>query len=391
MLVSLSILIIASLLAGILFRKLGLPELLGMIFVGIILGPYGFDYVDKQILLLSKELRTLALIIILIRAGLGINRDLLNKVGFNSFKMSFIPCIFEGVSIMIISHYVLYFDIVTSGILGFIIAAVSPAVVVPQMIALNEYGFGKNKEIPTLILAGASIDDVFAITIFTVFLNIKTGKNVNILQSIIGIPVSIIFGIGIGLILGMALVLLFRKFHIRDTKKVLLFIVVAILFNTLEQFFTIATLLGIMTIGFVILEKSSEQAKRMASKFGKIWVFAEIVLFTLIGMEVNYKMAFSSQYTVLIIAVIIFGLVFRSLGVFTALLFSSLNMKERLFCAISYIPKATVQAAIGAIPLSMGVAHGELILSVAVMSIIITAPVGTVLIKITAPKLLVKN
>lgn len=390
MVFNLSVIIITALIMGALFRKVGLPELLGMILTGILLGPYGLNFADKELLMLSGELRTAALIIILIRAGLGINRELLSKVGVDALKMSFIPCVFEGTAVLLASYYLLDFDLFTSGILGFIIAAVSPAVVVPQMILLKEYGFGKNKEIPTLILAGASVDDIFAITLFTIFLNLKTDSGKTVMQSVLSIPIGIFSGIIIGILIGFFLLFIFKKMNIRNTKKMLLFLIAAIIFHKLEDFFSIASLLGIMTIGFVLLEKSPDIASKMGSKFGKLWIFAEIILFTLIGMEVNYKLAFSSNYTFLIILIIIFGLFFRSLGVFTALLFSKLNFKERLFCALSYLPKATVQAAIGAIPLAMGIEHGDLILSCAVMAIIITAPLGAVLIKWTAPLLLEK-
>lgn len=416
MLLNIAVIFITALLLSLLFKKLGLPELLGMIFTGVLLGPYasswlkeiysslelsgrlgqivsltlfspsGEGWITSGIQAVSGELRTAALIIILIRAGLGINRETLNKIGVEAVKMSFIPCILEGAAITLLLHFGFAMSLVEAGILAFIIAAVSPAVVVPQMLNLKELGYGKNKEVPTLVLAGASVDDVFAITLFSSFLGMAVGRQSNILLSLLKIPFSIILAIIIGLLCGLFLVRFFKKFHMRDTRKVLIFMIVAILFHQLENLFPLASLLGIMTIGFIILERYSELAARLARKFNKIWVFAEIILFVLIGAQVNIGVAFSSGLVGLLI--IFTGLTARSSGVFLSLAGSKLNWRERLFCALAYLPKATVQAAIGAIPLQMGVPGGEFILAIAVLSIIITAPLGAVSIKLTAHKLL---
>ncbi|MBU3142670.1 cation:proton antiporter [Clostridium sp. CF012] len=390
MAMSLAIIIILGLIFNKLFVKLKLPGLLGMLILGLLLGPYGANIISKDILRISPDLRKIALIIILLRAGLGIKKETLNKVGVPALKMSCIPGIFEGLSIMFIASYALGISKIEAGMLGFIIAAVSPAVVVPPMLNFISRGKGEKKGIPTIILAGASIDDVFAITIFSAFLGLYTGKNVNIPMKILEIPISILLGITIGVIVGIVLTLIFKKYHIRDTKKTFILIASAIMLTGVEDVFVnivpIASLLGVMTIGFVLLEKHSTAANRLSLKLNKVWVIAEIFLFVLVGAQVNIYVAVSSG--VLGIIIIILGLVARSIGVLISLLGTNLNAKERLFCVISYIPKATVQAAMGAVPLASGVKSGELILAIAVLSIFITAPLGAIGIKIAGEKLL---
>lgn len=390
MAMSLAIIIILGLMSNKLFEKLKLPGLLGMLILGVLLGPYGINIISEDILKISPDLRKIALIIILLRAGLGIKKDTLNKVGVPALKMSCIPGIFEGISIMFIASYVLGITKVEAGMLGFIIAAVSPAVVVPPMLNFISRGKGEKKGIPTIILAGASIDDVFAITIFSTFLGLYGGKNVNIPMKILDIPISIFIGIAIGVIAGILLVIIFKKYHMRDTKKTLIIIAAAIMLTGIEDAFKnivpIASLLGVMTIGFILLEKYAKVANRMSLKLNKVWVIAEILLFVLVGAQVNIYVAFSSGVLGLII--IAGGLVARSIGVLVSLIGTDLNVKERLFCVISYIPKATVQAAMGAVPLAAGVKSGELILAIAVLSIFVTAPLGAIGIKVAGEKLL---
>ncbi|MBZ9609450.1 cation:proton antiporter [Clostridium estertheticum] len=390
MAMSLAIIIILGLMANKLFEKLKLPGLLGMLILGVLLGPYGTNIISSDILRISPDLRKIALIIILLRAGLGIKKDTLNKVGVPALKMSCIPGIFEGLSIMFIASYVLGITKVEAGMLGFIIAAVSPAVVVPPMLNFISRGKGEKKGIPTIILAGASIDDVFAITIFSTFLGLYGGKNVNIPMKILDIPISIFIGIAIGVIVGVLLVVTFKKYHMRDTKKTLIIIAAAIMLTGIEDAFKnivpIASLLGVMTIGFILLEKYAKIANRMSLKLNKVWVIAEILLFVLVGAKVNIYVASSSGVLGLII--IAGGLVARSIGVLVSLMGTDLNAKERLFCVISYIPKATVQAAMGAVPLAAGVKSGELILAIAVLSIFVTAPLGAIGIKVAGEKLL---
>ncbi|SNS10015.1 sodium/proton antiporter, CPA1 family [Anaerovirgula multivorans] len=388
MALSLAGIILLGLLFNQAFEKIRLPGLLGMLLLGIAMGPYGFNLISKEILTISSDLRKIALIIILLRAGLGLNKDTLNKVGIPAIKMSCVPGIFEGLTIMFVATHLLNISIIEAGILGFIIAAVSPAVIVPSMLDLMERKVGEDKGIPTLILAGASVDDVFAITLFTAFLGLYGGSDVNLLRQVVNIPISIVLGIGLGVMVGFLMVFLFKNYHMRDTKKVLIILGSAIALNSIEEFLEgfipIASLLGVMTIGFILLENYPSVAKRVSNKFNKIWVFAQLLLFVLVGAEVNINVAIDSGFIGLIIITI--GLIARSIGVLVSVAGTDLNKKEKLFCVISYVPKATVQAAIGAVPLAMGVASGEIILAIAVLSILVTAPLGVIGIRATSDK-----
>ncbi len=386
------ILVLALLFIGI-FEKLKLPSLLGMLILGILIGPYGFDLISSDILTISADLRKIALIIILLRAGLGIEKKALKKVGISAVKLSFIPGIFEGLTIIVVSTYLFSLSIPEAGMLAFIVAAVSPAVIVPQMLSLIDQNRGIDKGIPTLVLTGASIDDVFAITMFSSFLGFYGGTHLNIQRQIFNIPLSIIIGILLGLISGLILVYLFKKYHFRDTRKALLILSSAIILTGIEDFLgdliPIAALLGVMTIGFVLQEKYNKVGRRLSSKFNKIWVFAEIMLFVLVGAEVNIHLAFESGLAGMLI--ITAGLLARSLGVLISIAGTDFNWKERFFTIIAYTPKATVQAAIGAVPLAAGVESGELILAVAVLAIVITAPLGAVGIKYSGERWLSKG
>ena len=385
MALSLALIIIFGLLVNSLFEKIKLPGILGMLFLGVIIGPHVFNLVSEDIISISSDLRKIALIVILLRAGLGIKKETLKKVGTTSLKMSCIPCIFEGLGIALAGKYILGISFAEAGMLGFIIAAVSPAVVVPQMLGFIERKKGEEKGIPTIILSAASIDDVFAITIFSMFLGLYGGENVNIIGKIMGIPISILLGLLIGALIGIILTKIFKKYHIRDTKKLLIILAIAIIFNGTEDLIKnivpIASLLGIMTIGFVILDKYPNVANRLSGKFNKLWVFAEIILFVLVGAEVNIKVLVNSGAVGLLVLII--GLVARSIGVLVSLIGTNLNIKEKVFCVISFLPKATVQAAMGAVPLAAGVASGEIILAIAVLAIVITAPLGALGIKYT--------
>ncbi|MBF4692719.1 cation:proton antiporter domain-containing protein [Fusibacter ferrireducens] len=388
MVTSLGIVTLFGLLFNALFTKMKLPGLLGMLLLGVLLGPYCFNILDDNLLLVSADFRKIALIVILLRAGLGISKEELNQVGKTALKMSFIPGVIEGFTVMMMSHLLLGFSWIQGGILGFIIAAVSPAVVVPQMIAFQERRVGTQKAIPTLILASASIDDVVAITIFSAFLGLYSGQHVNVGIELFSIPLSIVLGILSGILLGLILVKIFERYHIRDTKKVLLILGVAILLTAFETALKskieIAGLLGVMTIGFILLEKRPVVAKRLAVKFGKVWIFAEILLFVLVGAQVDVSVAAHAGLNGLIIIAI--GLVGRSIGVFISTLNTELSFEERLFCVIAYTPKATVQAAIGGIPLMLGVVSGDVMLAIAVLSIVVTAPLGAMLINWGAKK-----
>jgi NhaP-type Na+/H+ or K+/H+ antiporter len=390
MLLTVGIIMVLGLAANFFFEKIGLPGLLGMLVLGIVIGPYGVDLINHELLNFSADFRMFALIVILLRAGLGISRKELKKIGSPALRLSFIPGLLEGFTIALTSVLLFGFSFVQGGMLGFILAAVSPAVVVPLMLKFSEQKRGTDKSIPTMIIAGASIDDVFAITIFSAFLASYTDAGINVFKVLLNIPISISLGIAIGAAVGLILVKIFSKYHMRDTRKVIYILGLSILINGVESSLKskveIASLLGVMTIGYVILDKLPAVAVRLSQKFNKIWVFAEILLFVLVGAQVNISLAFNSGLKGLVI--ILAGLLARSLGVYFSVMGTNLNFKEKLFCILSYTPKATVQAAIGAIPLSAGVENGDLILAVAVLAIMITAPLGAIAIKIGGEKLL---
>ncbi|MDU7253754.1 MAG: cation:proton antiporter, partial [Clostridium sp.] len=387
---SLAIIILLGLIANKLFEKLKLPGLLGMLILGIIIGSHGLNWLSKDILNASSDLRKIALIVILLRAGLGLNKAELKLVGKTALKLSCIPGIIEGLFIAIASVKLLGFSFIQGGLLGFIIAAVSPAVVVPQMLNLIDKGLGKAKGIPTLILAGASIDDVFAITIFSTFLGVYAGKNINIAIQILKIPVSIILGTLIGVLSAIIIIEIFKKYSIDNTKKILIILSISIILTLIEDLLKgkleIASLLGVMALGFVISDKIPSIRDKISKGLNEIWVFAQILLFVLVGAEVNMVVAFKSGFLGIII--IALGLIGRSIGVLISLKGSNLNKKEKLFCVIAYIPKATVQAAMGAVPLANGVAAGDIILAIAVLSILTTAPLGAIAINLSGPRLL---
>lgn len=390
---SLAIIILLGLIANKLFEKLKLPGLLGMLILGIIIGPHGLNWLSKDILNSSSDLRKIALIVILLRAGLGLNKDELKLVGKTALKLSCIPGIIEGLFIAIASVKLLGFSFIQGGLLGFIIAAVSPAVVVPQMLNLIDKGLGKAKGIPTLILAGASIDDVFAITIFSTFLGLYAGKNINIAIQVLKIPVSIILGTLIGVLSAIIIIKIFKKYSIDNTKKILIILSISIILTLIEALLKgkleIASLLGVMALGFVISDKIPSIGNKVSKGLNEIWVFAQILLFVLVGAEVNMVIAFKSGFLGIII--IALGLIGRSIGVLISLKGSNLNKREKLFCVIAYIPKATVQAAMGAVPLANGVAAGDIILAIAVLSILTTAPLGAIAINLSGPRLLESN
>ena len=363
MLIDFALIILVALLLNYLFTLVKIPGILGMIFTGILLGPSVFNLVNPEVSTFLKEFKTVALIVILIRAGLGINKQTLHKVGRPAVNMSFIPGVLEGTTVMLIAHYILGFSFIEGGMLGFIIAAVSPAVVVPAMLDLKDMGYGAKKDVPTLVLAGASVDDVFAITIFGVFTGLAAGNAIDYGHIFWSVPVGIALGALLGALIGLTLVVFFKKYHIRDTKKVIIFMIVAVVFyeftewETIKEFVPIAGLLGIMAIGFMILEKYNKLANRLSAKFNKVWVLAEILLFVYIGTEVQISELNASLIGTGLL-ILMLGLTARSIGVWLSLIGSDLNTKERLFSVIAYLPKATVQAAIGAVPLTL-IGEGE--------------------------------
>ena len=387
---SLAVVLLLGLLANYLFSKIKLPGLLGMLLLGVCLGPSGLNWLDDSLLAVSADFRNIALIIILLRAGLGIGKEDLKRVGGPAVRMSCVPGICEATAIAALVVFFWDMSWVEGGILGFTLAAVSPAVVVPAMLKYMDLGFGRAKGIPTLILAGASADDVFAITLFSALVGMATGEAVGIGWKLLSIPMSILLGVLVGYLVGWLLSHTFKKFHIRDTKKILIMLGTAILLTSLEKALKsrveIAGLIGVMTIGFILLEKSPIQAKRLAERFNKIWIFAEILLFVLVGAQVKVGVALDAGWIGLMMIGI--GLVARSLGVWLSLLGTKLNGKEKWFCMVAYWPKATVQAAIGAVPLTLGLPYGELFLAVAVMSILVTAPLGAIAIQFFAPRCL---
>lgn len=390
MIQSILIILFLGFLGNKIFTKLKLPGLLGMIIAGIIIGPYCLNLIDASILNNAADIRSMALIIILLRAGLGINKETLKKVGKLSMKMASIPCILEGIAIIITAKFILGFTFVQAGIIAFIIAAVSPAVIVPSMIELKESGRGMDKGIPVLILAGSSVDDIFAMTLFTVFMGLNSSTEISAGQQLMAIPMEIIGGIVLGIVSTFILIKLMKFFGNKFSKldKLLIILVSSFGVYILGNSIHVSGLLSIMTIGFLMLEYNREVAEEIQPSLNKIWYFAQIFLFILIGAAVNIEVALKAGVAGLIIIAI--GLIARTIGVVISLMNSELTMKEKIFCAIAYVPKATVQAAIGAKPLEAGVVGGEIMLAIAVLSIIVTAPLGAMGIKLSAPKLLNK-
>ena len=392
MLLSISLILILGMTMGWLCNKVKLPALLGMLATGIVLGPYVLNLLDGSILNISAELRKIALIIILTRAGLGLDVSSLKKIGRPALLMCFLPATFELVGMIIIAPRLLGVSVLEACIMGAVLAAVSPAVVVPRMVKLMDEGYGEKKGVPQLILAGASVDDVYVIVLFSTFVGMMQGEGVSVL-SFINIPVSIVLGIGIGLLLGYGLAIFFEKNHIRDTTKVLIILCISFLLVVLEDELatpiTFSALIAIMFIGIGLKKKREVVAKRLSVKYGKLWVAAEVFLFVLVGATVN--IGYLGKVGVKAIVVIVGALVFRMLGVFVCLLGTIFNKQERLFAMLAYTPKATVQAAIGGIPLALGFACGDTVLTVAVLAIVITAPLGAFAIDLTYRKLLCKE
>ena len=392
MLTSIAMILLLGLLIGWIFSKLRLPSLLGMVAVGIILSPHALDLIDESILGISSELRQIALVIILTRAGLSLDISDLKKVGRPAALMSFVPACVEILGTVILAPLLLGVTILEAAIMGSVIAAVSPAVVVPRMIRLIEEGYGTNKKIPQMILAGASVDDVFVIVVFTVFTALASTGEVSV-TSFTKIPISIVLGIILGGCMGMLLVIFFKKCHMRDSIKILIILSVSFLIleveNILQGYVPVSGLLAIMSMGIIIKQKYDVLALRLSAKYNKLWLGAEVFLFVLVGATVNLRYVASAGISAILL--ILVALLFRMVGVAVSLLKTDLSKRERLFCMLAYTPKATVQAAIGAIPLSMGLECGNMVLTVAVLSILITAPFGAICVDNLYKKLLVKK
>ena len=389
MLFSIACILLSGLLLGCLFFFFLLPSLLGMILVGIIMSPYALDLIDESILNISADLRQIALVIILTRAGLSLNLSDLKKVGRPAVLMCFLPACAELAGTVLLAPALLGVSLLDAAIMGSVIAAVSPAVIVPRMIRFIEEGYGTDKSIPQLILAGASVDDVFVIVIFTAFTSLASTGNIKA-SSFLQIPISIILGILAGMITGTLLVKFFRSFHMRDSIKLLIILSFSFLLielqNRLEGIIPLSGLLAIMSLGIIINQKYNVLSHRLSQKYNKLWVAAEIFLFVLVGATVDLKYAISAGISSIVL--VLGALLFRMAGVLLSLISTPLNKKEKLFCMIAYTPKATVQAAIGAIPLAMGLPCGQIVLTVAVLSILITAPLGAICIDNLYAKLL---
>ena len=392
MLLSIALIMLVGMAAAVLSKKVGLPGLVGMILTGVVLGPCVLNLIDDSILNISAELRKIALIIILTRAGLTLGLDDLKRAGRPALLMCFLPASFEILGMILVAPHLLHISILEAAILGAVIAAVSPAVVVPKMIQLMEEGYGMNKQIPQIILAGASVDDVFVIVLFTSFTGLAQGDQISVMK-FVNIPISIIAGILIGAVIGMALSIFFTKVHMRDTVKVIIILSLAFILVSLEEMITIpvtfAALISVMFMGIFLKRKRAETSARLSAKFNKLWVMAEIILFVLVGASVD--ITFISKAGIKTVILIFAVLVFRMAGVFICMLGTKLNGSERLFCMLAYTPKATVQAAIGGVPLAMGLACGNIVLTVAVIAIVITAPLGAFMIEHTYKKLLSKT
>ncbi|HBG0290116.1 TPA: cation:proton antiporter [Clostridioides difficile] len=389
MLTSLALIFLLGMASGGIFKRIKLPNLLGMLLTGIILGPYVLNLIDNSILDISSDLRKIALIIILTRAGLSLDINDLKKVGRPAVLMCFIPATFEIIGMIVLAPKLLGVSILEAAVMGAVVGAVSPAIIVPKMLKLMEEGYGTEKSIPQMLLAGTSIEDIFVIVMFTVFTGLAQGNSISAI-SFLQIPVSIILGVIAGAVIGICLAVFFKKVHMRDSAKGVLLLSISFLMisleTALEGIVPFSGLLAVMSIGIFLQIKYRVVARRLSIKYSKLWVGAEILLFVLVGATVDISYAFKAGIGAVIL---IFGvLLFRMVGVFFCLIKTNLTIKERLFCMIGYIPKATVQAAIGGVPLAMGMASGQLILTLAVLAILITAPLGAFGIDVTYKKLL---
>ncbi|MDY4027639.1 MAG: cation:proton antiporter [Butyrivibrio crossotus] len=392
MLLSIALILLVGMSASWICKKIKLPGLLGMLATGIVLGPYVLNLIDSSILNISSELRKIALIIILTRAGLGLDITGLKKIGRPAILMCFLPASFELLGIILIAPKALGMSVLEAAIMGAVLAAVSPAVVVPRMVKLMDNGYGTAKGIPQLILAGASVDDVYVIVLFSTFTGMMQGKGASIIN-FVNIPVSIILGMGIGILAGYLLAMYFEKIHIRDTVKVLLILSISFILVATEDMLNtpikFSALIAIMFVGVGLHKKRDVVAKRLSQKYEKLWIASEVFLFVLVGATVNINYLGNMGIKALIV---IFGaLIFRMAGVFVCLIKTELNKKERLFTMMAYTPKATVQAAIGGIPLALNFACGETVLTIAVLAIVITAPLGAFAMDLSYKKLLRRN
>ena len=392
MLSSIALILLVGMSMGWICRKIKLPGLLGMLITGIVLGPYVLNMLDIKLLGISADLRKIALIIILTRAGLGLDLTSLKKIGRPAVLMCFVPATFELAGMLLLAPRLMGMSLLEAAVMGAVLAAVSPAVVVPRMVKLMEEGYGVKEGIPQLILAGASVDDVYVIVLFSTFSGMMQGEGASVIR-FVNIPVSIILGMIIGLTIGILLAFYFQKVHIRDTAKVLIILGISFLLAAAEDSLTtpvtFSALIAIMFIGVGLQRKREAVAKRLAVKYGKLWVAAEVFLFVLVGATVN--IGYLGRVGVRALLMIAGALLFRMAGVWVCLLGTGLKTGEKAFTMLAYTPKATVQAAIGGIPLALGFACGDTVLTVAVLAIVLTAPLGAFAIDLSYRKLLTKS
>lgn len=398
MLTSLAFIFLVGLSMAAICQKLKLPRIIGMLITGIVLGPYVLDLLDPSILSISSELRQMALIIILLKAGLSLDLSDLKKVGRPAIMMSCVPASFEILAFFLFAPYLLGVSRIEAAVMGAVLGAVSPAVVVPRMVQLMDSRYGTQKSIPQLVMAGASCDDIFVIVLFTTFVSMAQGGQVHIMD-FVNIPISIVLGIVLGAFVGFLLSMFFEtayahKHCVRNSMKVIIVLGVSFMLMAIETwaegFVSISGLLAVVSMACVLKLKSiTFVSKRLSEKFGKLWIAAEVILFVLVGAAVDIRYTMGAGLAA--IAMIFLALVFRGIGVSICLIKTNLNWKERLFCVIAYLPKATVQAAIGSVPLTMGLSCGQIVLSVAVLAILITAPLGAIGMDLTYKKLLVQE
>ena len=392
MLTSLAFIFLTGMVLGWVFKKIKLPGLLGMIITGMLIGPYGLNLLDSSILTISPDLRRLALIIILTRAGLSLDISDLKRVGRPAVLMCFLPACFEIMGMVVMAPRLLGVSVLDATIMGAVVGAVSPAVVIPKMLYLIDNNYGTDKSIPQMIMAGASVDDVFVIVMFTAFVDLAQGGSFSP-ADFLQIPISIITGPVVGAIIGIGSVYFFKRVHIRDSAKVIIILSISFLLIAIEDWpkniVPFSGLLAVMSLSAALQKKDRDVALRLSSKFSKLWVGAEIMLFVFVGATVDLKYAAIAGLPT--VFVILIASVFRMVGVYLCMLKTKINFKERVFCMIAYIPKATVQAAIGSIPLSLGLPCGNTVLTVAVLAILITAPLGAFGVDMTHKKLLVKE
>lgn len=389
MLISISMILLLGMFGGWICKKIKFPSLFGMLVAGIVIGPHMLNLIDGTILNLSTEIRRIALIIILVRAGLKLSVEDLRKLGRPAVLMCFLPATFELAGMLLLAPKLLHISLSDAAILGAVVGAVSPAVIVPKMIKLIEEGYGTSKGIPQMILAGASVDDVYVIVLFTTFTGLAQGNSIDIMR-FVNIPICIISGILVGLIIGSAISFFFERTRMQDTAKILMILSVCFVMVTFEDKYSdiipFASLIAVMSMGLMIKQKKQQLSMKLSSQFDKLWMPAEIFLFVLVGASVAVDSALSAGADTLLL---IFGvLIFRMLGVFICLIATPLTGREKFFCMLAYTPKATVQAAIGGLPLAYGLPCGDIVLTVSVVAILLTAPLGAFAIDLTYRRLL---